>query len=67
MKKIAMITLGLIWISCLIILIVALTDLYPNNPFKEYRLIVGIGFIAITGFLRIAYKQIYKTSPIEKI
>jgi len=67
MKKIAMITLGLIWISCLIILIVALTDLYPNNPFKEYRLIAGIGFIAITGFLRIAYKQIYKTSPIEKI
>ena len=67
MKKIAMITLGLIWISCLIILIITLTDLYPNNPFKEYRLIVGIGFIAITGFLRIAYKQIYKTSPIEKI
>ena len=67
MKKIAMITLGLIWISCLIILIITLTDLYPNNPFKEYRLIAGIGFIAITGFLRIAYKQIYKTSPIEKI
>jgi len=67
MKKIAMITLGLIWISCLIILIITLTDLYPNNPFKEYRLIVGIGFIAITGFLRIVYKQIFKTTPIEEI
>jgi hypothetical protein len=66
MKKIALITLALIWISSLIILIIALTDLYPNNPFKEYRLSVGIGFIAITGFLKIAYKQIFKTSSIEK-
>jgi len=60
MRKIALIALILIWISCLIILIMELTDLYPNNVFKEYRMIVVIGFIAATGFLRVAYKQIFK-------
>lgn len=62
MNKIALVLLALIWISSLVILIIALTGLIPNNLFIEYRLIVGIGFIAITGFLRIAYRQILKTS-----
>ncbi len=60
MKKITLIILALVWISSLIILIVALTDIFPDNPFKEYRLIVGIGFIVITGFIRIAYRQLLK-------
>ena len=55
-----MIILALIWISSLIILIAALTDILPENPLKEYRLIVGVGFIAMTGFLGMAYRNIMK-------
>jgi hypothetical protein len=61
MKKTILIVLALIWISCLIILIIALTDIVPNNPFKDYRYIVGIGFIAISGFIRMAYRRLFKT------
>jgi len=39
----------------LILLIIALTNPAPENPLKEYRIILGIGFIAISGFIRIAY------------
>lgn len=60
MKKIALVFLVLIWISSLIILIIALTDLMPENIFKEYRLVVGICFIAITGFIKIAYGRLMK-------
>ncbi len=52
MKKIALITIGLVWILALIILIISLTDLYPNNVFSEYRLIIGITFITITGLFK---------------
>lgn len=58
MKKIALITLVVFWISCLIILIVAVTDIVSNNIFKEYRLAVGIGFISVTGFLLSLYKKL---------
>ena len=60
MKKTIMIFLALIWISSLIILIIALTDLVPNNPFKDYRLIVGIVFLAMTGFIGMAYRKLLK-------
>lgn len=60
MKKITLIILALIWVSSLIILIVALTNLFTNNPFKEYRFIIGIGFLAITGFIGKAYQQLFK-------
>jgi hypothetical protein len=45
----------------LIILIISLTDLVPKNPFKDYRLIIGIAFLAITGFIRLAYRRLIKT------
>jgi len=61
MKKIILIALVLIWILSLTLLIIALTDLFTDNIFKEYRLVVGIGFIAITGFIRIAYKKFIQT------
>ena len=67
MTKIVVVVLALLWISSLIILIIALTDIYPNNPFEEYKLIVGLGFIAIAGFLRIIYKQILDTNSKGKI
>ena len=58
MKKIPFIILALIWILSLVILIIALTDLFPNNIFVNYRMLVGIVFIAITGFIRIAYRKL---------
>ena len=51
----------LIWITVLIILIKAMTDGSPENPLKQYRLVIGIGFIAITGFLRVVYKKTTKS------
>ena len=59
MKKYILILLALVWITALAVLIVALTDLVPDNPFVEYRLIVGIGFILLTGFIRMLYKRLY--------
>jgi hypothetical protein len=47
----------LIWLIMLTILIIALTDIISWNPFKEYRYIIAIGFIAITRLIRNAYKN----------
>lgn len=58
MKKIILISLALILIISLSILVIALTDLIPNNIFKEYKFIIGIGFISITWFIRIAYNRL---------
>ena len=58
MKKIILISLALIWIVSLSILVIALTDLIPNNIFKEDKFIIGIGFISITGFIKIAYNRL---------
>tara|TARA_R110001583_G_scaffold194839_1_gene367271 strand:- start:208 stop:396 length:189 start_codon:yes stop_codon:yes gene_type:complete len=60
MKKnpIIIIALAFVWIAGLSILIISLTDLYPNNPFKEYRIIVGIGFLALSRLIKSTYKSI---------
>jgi hypothetical protein len=58
MKKATLIIIGLVWILALIILIISLTDLYPNNIFSEYRLIIGIAFITTTGFLKPIYNSV---------
>ncbi len=60
MRKTIMIFLALIWISSLIVLAIALTDLVQNNPFKDYRLIVGLAFIALTGFIGMAFRRLIK-------
>lgn len=60
MKGFILIIIALIWISSLAILVISLTDLYPENLFKEHRLIVGIGFITITGLLKPMYNSIIK-------
>jgi len=60
MKRTVLIVLALIWILSLIILIIALIDLVPNNSVKDYRLIVGIIFLAMTGFIKIAYRKLLK-------
>ena len=56
MKKSGLIVIALVWILGLIVL----TDLFPNYPFVEYCTIIGIGFISITGLLRIVYKRLIR-------
>jgi len=58
MRKAILIIIGLVWILALIVLIISLTDLYPNNIFSEYRLIIGIAFITITGLLKSFYNSV---------
>jgi len=60
MNKIILTLFILIWIFSLFILVISLTNLFPNNPFKEYRFIVGLGFIIITWLLKYAYKKLAK-------
>jgi hypothetical protein len=57
-KKIKLIIIALIWILSLAILIIALTDLYPENIFKEHRFIIVIAFFTITGFLKPVYNSV---------
>ncbi|RAJ26693.1 hypothetical protein LX77_00948 [Gelidibacter algens] len=57
MKKIILIIIALVWISALIILIISLTDIYPNTIFKEHRSVVGIGFIVVSGLLKLIYNS----------
>ena len=59
MKKIFWILSAFIVVAGIIILAIALTNNSPENPFKDYRLIIGIGFLAITGLIRIGYKRLY--------
>jgi hypothetical protein len=58
MTKLFWILSPLIWISSLIILIISLINLSPDNSLKEYRLIIGIGFLCISGLIGIVYKKI---------
>jgi len=60
MKKIIIILLALIWVSSLIILIIALIGSNPNNHLIEYRFIVGIGIIVLSSFIGTAYRQLFK-------
>jgi len=57
MKNTLWILLLVIWILSLAILIIAITDLFPENPFKKHTFIIGMGFIAFTGFIKIIYKK----------
>jgi hypothetical protein len=60
MKKIILLIMALVWLSSLIVLILALTNLLENNPFENYKLLIGIGFLAITGIFRAIYNKIIK-------
>jgi len=42
---------------CLIILIIALTDVYPVKQLSDHRTTVGVVFLMIGGFTRQAYKK----------
>ncbi len=60
MRNIVLIILVLIWILCLIILIIGLTNLVSNSIFKDYRLVVGIGFILVSGLLKTIWSKFSK-------
>ena len=62
MKKLGLIIMAFIWVLAFIILIIALTNVYPNTIFQEYRSVVGIVFIVITGFLKLISKSLNKGS-----
>jgi CBS domain containing-hemolysin-like protein len=45
----------LILLSILGLLIVALTDLIPDNPFREHAFIIGLAFMVFMWFFRWGY------------
>ncbi|WP_320054538.1 hypothetical protein [uncultured Acetobacteroides sp.] len=47
----------LAWIANMVILIIALTDVVPSNPFKQYSFVIGLGLVTITGLMRIEYRR----------
>lgn len=47
----------LAWVFCLVLLIISLTDIVPDSPLREYRLIIGFGFIVISGLIVFAYQK----------
>lgn len=51
-----------IWLISLSVLILALTNVYTNNPFTDYKLVVGISFITITGVLKRIYRNLNKAN-----
>jgi hypothetical protein len=59
MKKLYFLLICTVWSLALFILILALTDIYPDNVFQKHRFIVGIGFISLTGFIKIIYNRIF--------
>jgi hypothetical protein len=60
MKRIFLISSILAWIVSLIALIIALTNLIPDNPLKEHSLIIGLGFICVSGFIGVVFKNLGK-------
>jgi hypothetical protein len=58
MKKTTLIVFAIIWIFFLVILISALTDLFQDNIFQSYKLVVGFAFITVTGLIRMANKKL---------
>jgi len=58
MTKLFWISAPLIWTISLILLIIALTNIFPNNALKQYSLLIGLGFICISGFIGVLYKKL---------
>jgi len=61
MKKATLLLLAIVWIAGLIVLIIALTDCcFPDNPFKDHKMVTGIGFIALTAVVGMLWKKTLK-------
>jgi Na+/citrate or Na+/malate symporter len=59
MKKTFWIVAPLILIFCVVLLIIALTNNSPDNPLREYRLIIALGFFCAAGFTKIIHRKLY--------
>ncbi|MFN4764116.1 hypothetical protein ACKGJN_13385 [Gillisia sp. Q332] len=57
MNKLLWTFLILIWSAALLMLIFALTDFGPDYPLTDYKYIIVIGFITITGFMKLLYSR----------
>jgi hypothetical protein len=60
MKKLFWILASVVFISSLIILIIALTNNSPENPFRDYRLLIGLTFLVLNGFMIKIYRKLYE-------
>jgi len=60
MQKIILVTLASIWILSLTALVAAMVNLFPDNPLKNHRMVVGLGFIVVTQMVRRAYRNLPK-------
>ena len=61
MNKTILIFSLIIWLVTLSILIIALTNIWPNETLYNYRLVIGIIFFITTGFLKFTYNKFYKS------
>ena len=61
MNKTILIFSLIIWLVTLSILIIALTNIWPNETLYNYRLVIGIIFFITTGFLKLTYNKFYKS------
>jgi len=50
-------------IGLLVLLIFALTDVYPDERIEKYRFLFGIGFLTSVGFLRKNLKEDKEDQP----
>lgn len=48
MRIVGLIFLIFFWIMGFVFLVLAFTDVYPNNPFQDYQLLIALGFIFIS-------------------
>jgi hypothetical protein len=60
-KKTILISIFALWICTLVWLIISLTHLDSTNPSRKFVVIIGFGFILITGILNNLYKR-FRTS-----
>jgi hypothetical protein len=61
MKKIFWITAPIVWVFSLIIMTIALTNKNTGNVLVQNRLVVGLGFIVISGIIREIYRRYINT------
>ena len=57
MNLIKRILLFLILLISFLAAVLALTDLWPNNLFKEYKFLIVIAFISLGGLTRLIMKR----------
>ena len=57
MRKAILLSIIAIWIASFVLLVIALTDLVPDNPLKEYSFTIGIGFITVSYLVKLVYRK----------